>query len=66
MPKLKTNKAASKRFKMTASGKIKRPKANKRHNLSTKTKDQKRRLRAGGLVHERDEAPVKLLLPYGR
>lgn len=65
MPKMKTNKSAAKRFKMTASGKIKRASANRRHNLSNRTMDQKRRLRGVQLVHERDEKPIRLLLPYG-
>ena len=41
MPKLKTNKAASKRYKYTALGKVKRTKANRRHRLATKTKRTK-------------------------
>ena len=41
MPKLKTNKAASKRYSYTASGKVKRTSANSRHRLATKTKRQK-------------------------
>ena len=42
MPKLKTNKAASKRYSYTASGKVKRTSANSRHRLATKTKRQKK------------------------
>lgn len=41
MPKLKTNKAASKRYGFTAKGKVKRTSANARHRLSTKTSRQK-------------------------
>ena len=41
MPKLKTNKAAKKRYSMTATGKVKRTKANRRHRLATKTTRQK-------------------------
>ena len=40
MPKLKTNKAAAKRYSYTASGKVKRTSANSRHRLATKTKRQ--------------------------
>ena len=41
MPKLKTNKAAAKRYGFTATGKVKRTKANRRHLLANKTKRQK-------------------------
>ena len=41
MPKLKTNKAAAKRYSYTANGKVKRTSANSRHRLATKTKRQK-------------------------
>ena len=41
MPKLKTNKAASKRYKYTATGKVKRTKANRRHLLGNKTNRQR-------------------------
>ena len=41
MPKLKTNKAASKRYGFTAKGKVKRTSANARHRLSTKQVDKK-------------------------
>ena len=41
MPKLKTNKAAKKRYSLTATGKVKRTKANRRHLLANKTKRQK-------------------------
>ena len=42
MPKLKTNKAAAKRYSYTANGKVKRTSANSRHRLATKTKRQKK------------------------
>lgn len=45
MPKQKTNKGVKKRFKITASGKIKRHKANKRHLLAGRTSKRKRQLR---------------------
>ena len=40
MPKLKTNKAAKKRYKYTATGKVKRTKSNRRHLLANKTKNK--------------------------
>ena len=43
MPKLKTNKAAKKRYSYTATGKVKRTKANRRHRLATKTNRAKSR-----------------------
>ena len=45
MPKLKTNKAAKKRYSYTATGKVKRTKTNRRHLLSNRTTKQKRQLR---------------------
>ena len=44
MPKLKTNKAAKKRYSLTATGKVKRTKSNRRHLLANKTKRQKKLL----------------------
>jgi large subunit ribosomal protein L35 len=45
MPKMKTHKGSKKRFRVTASGKLKRHKAGKRHLLSHKTGKRKRQLR---------------------
>ncbi|MFM6408961.1 MAG: 50S ribosomal protein L35 [Microcystis sp.] len=66
MPKLKTRKAAAKRFEATGSGKkIKRRKDFKNHLLDHKSADRKRRrLSQITLVHERDEKEVRLMLPY--
>ena len=64
MPKLKTNKAAQKRFKISRSGKIKRKKAFLRHILTSKGKGRKRHLRQTGYIHEADEKAVRQLLPY--
>ena len=62
MPKSKTNPSAKKRFSVTGSGKIKRKHAFKNHILTKKTKKQKRNLGHDGLVNERDENNIKLLL----
>ncbi|CAI8277911.1 MAG: 50S ribosomal protein L35 [Bacteroidetes bacterium MED-G17] len=62
MPKAKTNSSAKKRFSVTGSGKIKRKHAFKNHILTKKTKKQKRNLSHDGLVNERDENNIKLLL----
>ena len=65
MPKLKTNKAAAKRYKVTATGKIKRTKANRRHLLANKTKRQKLSSRASAYADKSCENTIKKLLPYG-
>lgn len=66
MPKLKTNKAAKKRYSYTATGKVKRTKANRRHLLANKTNRQKS---SGSVmnayVDKTSENHVKKLLPYG-
>jgi large subunit ribosomal protein L35 len=66
MPKLKTRKAAAKRFRVTGSGtKILRRKACKNHLLQHKSSERKRRRLSNlALVHERDEHEVRLMLPY--
>ena len=64
MPKIKTNKSAAKRFKKTATGKIKRRKAFARHILTKKTTKRKRNLRQSSLVHKSDEGHVKRMIPY--
>jgi len=66
MPKMKTKKAAAKRYTLTAGGKIKYKKMNLRHILTKKTTKRKRNLRKAGFL---DVGPVhqirKKLLPYG-
>lgn len=64
MPKLKTNRSASKRFKSTGSGRVKRSHAFARHQMSSKSRKLKRKLRQSGLVAKADEYSVKRLLPY--
>jgi len=63
--KLKTKKTVAKRFRKTASGKLKRNKAYKRHILTSKTRKNKRHLKAPALVFEGDLPRMKRLLPYG-
>lgn len=65
MPKLKTNRGAAKRFRFTASGKVKRSQAYANHILTKKPMQRKRKLRKGILVHESDMKEVRALLPYG-
>ncbi|MEO6984405.1 MAG: 50S ribosomal protein L35 [Paralcaligenes sp.] len=64
MPKMKTKKGASKRFKVRGSGSIKRGQAFKRHILTKKTTKTKRQLRGSTAVHKSDVASVKAMLPF--
>lgn len=64
MPKMKTNRAAAKRFKLTGTGKLKRGKAFRSHILTKKSTKTKRNLRKGGYVSETQEKTMKTLLPY--
>lgn len=64
MPKMKTRKAAAKRFRATGSGKIVRRKAFKNHLLEHKTSDKKRSMSQMAVVNERDEKNVRAMLPY--
>ena len=66
MPKLKTHKGAAKRFRMTATGKIKRGHSHARHILTKKSNKRKRILDIDVLVSESDENRVNKMLPYGR
>jgi large subunit ribosomal protein L35 len=66
MPKLKTHKGAAKRFRLTASGKIKRGHSHARHILTKKTNKRKRLLDIDALVSESDQKRVERMLPYGR
>lgn len=65
MPKLKTNKAARKRFKVTAKGKVLLSKTGRRHLLTDKESTHKRRLHKSSEIDETDKKRVKALLPYG-
>ncbi|CCY54706.1 50S ribosomal protein L35 [Coprococcus sp. CAG:782] len=64
MAKLKTKKAAAKRFKVTASGKLKRSKAYKSHILTKKTTKRKRNLRKATMTDSTNEKVMKKILPY--
>ena len=66
MPKLKTHKGAAKRFRLTATGKVKRGHSHARHILTEKTTKRKRHLDIDALVAEADQIPTKRMLPYGR
>lgn len=66
MPKLKTHKGAAKRFRLTATGKIKRGHSHARHILTKKAAKRKRQLDVDTLVSEGDQKRVEAMLPYGR
>jgi large subunit ribosomal protein L35 len=63
MPKIKTHKGAAKRFKRTATGKIKRHKAYTGHFFIRKSARQKRGLRRVAYVHASDKRRIERLLP---
>lgn len=65
MPKIKTNRAAAKRFKKTGTGKIVFSKANASHILTKKTTKRKRALRKGQITKQVDMKEIKRLLPNG-
>ena len=66
MPKIKTLRAAAKRFKKTGSGKFKRHKAYHAHILTKKTAKRKRHLREEALVSSADAKNVERMLPYAK
>ena len=63
MPKIRTNRAAAKRFKVNGGGGFKRGKAYKSHILTKKSSKRKRSLRKGALVSAADLRQVRRLLP---
>ena len=64
MPKIKTRRAAAKRFVATGTGEFKRAKAFKSHILEKKSPARKRNLRKAGLVSKSDHERVRKMLPY--
>ena len=64
MPKLKTNRAAAKRFKKTAGGGFKRSHSHLRHILTKKSSKRKRHLRGTVMVHDTDVNRLRQLLPH--
>ncbi|HYI21404.1 MAG TPA: 50S ribosomal protein L35 [Candidatus Limnocylindrales bacterium] len=64
MPKMKSHKGASKRFKATGSGKIVRVKAWRGHHLDIKSSRRTRRYAGKAVVDQTSEEQVKRLLPY--
>jgi len=64
MPKLKTRKAAAKRYKITGNNNFLRRHAYKGHLLMKKSNKQKRKLSQRLCVSVNDMKPIKLMLPY--
>lgn len=64
MPKMKTNRAAAKRFTVSKSGKVKHKKAFARHHAWAKNRKQKRHLRQKNVLSDVQAAEIRKLLPY--
>ncbi len=64
MPKMKTRRAAAKRFTVTGTGEFKRNKAYKRHILEKKSQKRKRNMRKAALITSADHERVSRMLPY--
>jgi large subunit ribosomal protein L35 len=64
VPKMKSKRGAAKRFKIRASGSIKRGGAYKRHILTKKSTKRKRNMRKRSAVHETNTAAIRSMLPY--
>ena len=63
MPKMKTHKGAQKRFKRTASGKLKRSQGYTSHLFANKSQKQKRKLRKSAMVSKGDQRRIDPMLP---
>jgi large subunit ribosomal protein L35 len=65
VPKMKTNRAASKRFRLSGSGRVRRSKAGGNHGMQEKSRKRLRRLRQNDMVSKSFEKRIKIMLPYG-
>lgn len=65
MPKMKTKRAAAKRFKITGTGRVRRPKCGAQHGFMGKSRKRRRRLRDMDMVAPEFEQRIKNMLPYG-
>ena len=66
MPKMKTKSSAKKRFKMTATGKVKAGQAGKRHGMIKRTNDFIRDARGTSVLSASDTKIIKAYMPYDR
>ncbi|MFP3155141.1 50S ribosomal protein L35 [Lachnospiraceae bacterium ZAX-1] len=64
MPKMKTNRSAAKRFKLTGTGKLRRNKAYKQHILTKKSPKRKRNLRKSTITDASNVKNMRKILPY--
>jgi large subunit ribosomal protein L35 len=64
MPKLKTHKGASKRFKKTGTGKVVRGHAFARHILTSKSRKRKKKLHENVVADKADQAVLRRMIPY--
>ena len=64
MPKIKTNKSITKRFRRTASGKFKRSHSNRRHLLTGRSPKRMRHLKKNTMVDASTQEMIRRLLPY--
>ncbi len=64
MPKMKTNRAAAKRLRLTGKGRVRRGKAGLSHLMRGKSANRLRRLRKHDTVSDSHEARMKRLIPY--
>ncbi len=65
MPKMKTNRAAAKRFRISGTGRVRRPKSGGNHGMQEKSRKRLRRLRNNDMVSKAFQKRIKLMLPYG-
>ena len=65
MPKMKTKSGVKKRFRLTASGKVRSAQAGKRHGMIKRTNKQIRNQRGTTILNDCDAAIVKKWMPYG-
>ena len=64
MPKLKTKSSAKKRFRLTATGKVKMSQSGKRHGMIKRTNSQVRKQRGTTIMSKQDAKIVKSYMPY--
>ncbi|MCX7922493.1 MAG: 50S ribosomal protein L35 [Clostridia bacterium] len=64
MPKIKTHSSSKKRFKITATGKVKMSHAQRRHRLVSKSTKAKKHHRLGKYASDANAATIKTLIPY--
>jgi len=65
MPKMKTKSGVKKRFKLTASGKVRSSQAGKQHGMIKRTNKQIRNQRGTTILSDQDARIVKKFMPYG-